>query len=350
MQTPQDFSPNLGNKRVRGTKPGGDAPAAGGDATAAERRAAALAQRQARSQSVADGNHTPLYAGKRTRAAELHSDAGDAGELELERPLKSKSQKVAAVAELLRDGFDDDDAGDGADELEAGDEPGDAGQETGNEPRAQTLDAIAETLGVDVADLWDAEFRDSAGKTHKLGALKDLLQANTDHDARELEFAERKSADENDLMRQRQELDYILRSLPKAAVTPELTTRAKAERDRVLKLEAERIAAAIPEWRNAETRRTERTAIGEWMRQYGFGAGDLERMFDHRMQKLLRDSWQRQERVNKALAKVKEQRGAPSRPARAQNGQRRAKAPTIGPNATRTEKVSAVAHLLRSGT
>jgi hypothetical protein len=127
-------------------------------------------------------------------------------------------------------------------------------------------------------------------------------------------------------------------------------TRATAERQRVLELERTRTHEAIPEWRKPGVEKAERESIGEWMTQYGYSKRSIEQFFDHRMLKMLRDSWQRYERVQAALAKAKEVKGGGARePSRAAGGGRpAARAPQLGPNASRTQKVAAVAQLLRA--
>lgn len=340
-------SVDLGNRRVRGTKP--DAGAAAPEASVAtQRRDNARAARDGARPSSSDARGM-VRAKKLTLADELALDAMTGPERNDRR--NSKTERVTEIGKLLREGIDRtaDLAGGSDDDTGAQGGPDGAEQETANDA-PQTLETLAESLGVEVADLWQVEFNDGAGKTRTLGELKDLLKSNVDIDARELEFSERKSADENELMKQRQELEFVLSSLPKTAITPELKARATAERERVLKRERDRTLAAIAEWQKPEVEKAERAKIGEWITQFGFGAGDLSRMFDHRMLKLLRDSWQRHERVKAALEKVKEQKDTGAAPPAERGQRRRASAgPKLPPNASRTEKVAAVAELLRKG-
>lgn len=287
------------------------------------------------------------------RARRAEAEGEPASDMVQRRPppettLKTQTQKVAAIAELLRNGFDDAGEGDDAGELGTADSTaGDDGPEA-EQTKSRKIDDIAEALGVDLAELWEStEYTDPRGNTRKLGELKDLATANVDHDARELEFLTRKSAGENELMVQRQELDYILRNIPKAALTPELKARAVAERDRIVKEQRALTVKAIPAWSNAATEKKDRAAIAERMRQYGYTATDLERFHDHRMLKLLHDYTELRARVDDALAKKTEDKSGDAAPAR-----RRARtAPPVrlGPNATRTQKVAAVAQLLRTG-
>lgn len=325
------MQPNIANKRVR--KAPGTAPTpphtSSGESEAETGRAAN--GRAARAEALAG------------RAPQ----GGDAGELEQRAP-RSKTEKVAMIGDLLRNGLEGDTGGgDAGDEGNEG-MPNDLDPEAG-ESKSLKLATVAEALGVEVADLYELlELDDVGGKTLTLGALKDLAKEASDLEGSRLEFSELKASEENDLLRRKQELDYILRSLPKTAVTPEVVARATAERTRVLELERARTLEAIPDWKKPGVEKAERAKIGEFMTQYGYDKKSIDQMFDHRMVKLLRDSWQRFERVQDALAKVKEQKAGNARePSRAGGAPRQPRAVKLGPNAGRTEKVAAIAELLR---
>lgn len=284
------------------------------------------------------------------------TDAGDDGapadELEPRRPL-SKKQRTSKIAELLAgaDGEDSDgdDTGDGDGDDDTGDgTPDGDGSETNN-TAPKTLAELAETLGVKVEDLYAVEFRDGAegkGKPHTLGELKDLLAKDTDHDARELEFLERKTKTENELLRAKQDLSYILQRIPKQHLTAEMATKARAERERIERVESQRTLEEIPEWADEATRESERDAMSAHIQQYGFGPADLDRIIDHRMVKMIRDSWQRSERVRKALEKVKEgNKAAPSK--RTAGGPAKRGAPNqVTASSPKKQKVAAIAQLL----
>jgi hypothetical protein len=263
-------------------------------------------------------------------------------------PPADTRSKVHQIAELLRG--DDGDAGDGAPD-ETGDEGAPEGGEPETEKRApKTLAALAETLGVSIDDLYAIEFRDGAegkGKAHTLGQLKDLLAKETDYTSRELAFQERKVAGENELLRARNELQYVLASLPKGSVPKTVLERAAAEHERVAKLEERRTLDAIPEWKDAAAREKDMDGMAAYIQQYGFGPGDLDRIADHRWRKMIRDSWQRAERVRVALEKVTQEKPKPpGKPAGRSAPQRSA---PVGRNAPMTQKVAAISKLLREG-
>jgi len=267
----------------------------------------------------------------------------DAGEA----PADTRS-KVEQIAALLRG--DNPGAGDGDGEQAGEGNPAGDGAGDGKKPTPKTLIGLAETLGVDVADLYAVELRDGTegtGKVRTLGELKDLAAKDTDYTARELAFAEQKVRDENEILRARNELQHIFASMPKGTIPKAVLERAASEVERVAKLEDGRTLAAIPEWKNPETRAKDEQGMSAFLQQYGFGPGDLGRMVDHRLRKMVRDSWQRSERVRIALEKVTQEKPkAPGKPAG------RAPAPQssrVKLGSSTSVKVAAISKLLREG-
>lgn len=166
--------------------------------------------------------------------------------------------------------------------------------------------------------LYEIEYRDGTdgkGKARKLGELKDAAAKADELDARELAWEEKRVKAENDLLRSRQEVAFILDNLPKSAVTPEIQRRAAAERERVAKVERAKTLEAIPEWSDADLEESDRDGIAEFMEGYGYHVADIDRVIDHRMLKLLRDAWQRERRINAVLAQVEERKPAGAKPA-----------------------------------
>lgn len=228
-----------------------------------------------------------------------------------------------SIRAIFRDAFKghdgvpgDGDAGENA-ESKAG-AAGDGGSETSKGTVPKNLAALAERLGVKVEELYEIEYSEAAGdgsRSRKLGELKDVLAKTDDLDAEELKFHEKRVKSENEVLRAREELAYVLEHLPKSQVTESLKQRAAAERDRVEKVERARTLRAIPEWTDEETEQADKDGMAEFMAGYGFHTTDVDRVNDHRLLKLLRDSWQRAERVRIALEKMTEQTAGGAKPA-----------------------------------
>lgn len=269
----------------------------------------------------------------------------------------SDGDRAAAIADLLRAGDDDEDSstarvGDDASGNDADDDESAAGgdQETGKKRAPGDFDDLAETLGVEASDLWGTTFRDAAGKTQTLGALKDLLAKDTDLETREHQFAERKVAAENELLRAQQDLNFIVSLLPEGSVKKQLRDRAATERERVRKAEETRMLEVTPEWKNAAVRDKEMDGMSGYLESYGFNRADLDRITDHRLMKMVRDSWQRAERVARALAKVEEKgkgKGVGKQPAKKSTSARRE--PSVDWRSPKKVKLATVTDLLVNG-
>jgi hypothetical protein len=306
-------------------------------------------------------------------------DDADGSAEEIARPLSQKDRQ-AEIAKLLSGGDEDDDDKDDdaddddkdgddeesdddgdredADDDETGDDDDDAEGDDDGKPEDTAGDGkkrapkdfkkLAKRLGIEVDELWKVPFTDSQGKQRTLGDLKDQLAKDTDNEARELEFSERRTSTENDLLRAQQDLAWIFSRLPQSARTPEMQQRAHADRERVRKAEEARTLQAIPDWQSAERRKADTEGITAYLAQYGFTAGEVQRFVDHRMWKMLRDSWVRSERVKAALEKVRENKKAarkPSKPAKSAAPSKPAKVDWTSPKGA---KVSQIGALLRT--
>lgn len=252
---------------------------------------------------------------------EQHGDDGtgdaDADRAPVDWRGASDGDRTAAIAQLLRAGEDGEDdeknsdagrRGDDAARTNADDDESAEGDELGDEQERlpKDFDELAETLGVEVSDLWGMTYRDAGGKKRTFGELKDLLAKDTDLETREHQFAERKVAAENELLRAQQDLNFIVSQMPEGSLKKAIRERAHSERERVRLREESRTLELIPEWKNEAVRDKERDGMSDYMQGYGFTGADLDRVIDHRMLKMIRDSWQRAERVKRALEKVEE--------------------------------------------
>lgn len=210
----------------------------------------------------------------------------------------------------------------------------------------ETLNDLAEKLGVKVEDLYGIKFSAAGnGESHTLGELKDMLAAQSDFQTRTLEFEERRVQSENELLRAKQDLQAIVGLLPKDAIKPALLERVRAEHERYREVEGQRTLAAIPSWKDEQARTTDRAGMVKHLSAYGYGEQHLDAIVDHRMLKYIRDNWQREDRVNAALARSKEVK--PSQPAKTSVPHKPKPGPRVGPASPLNEKVAAIGALLR---
>lgn len=222
---------------------------------------------------------------------------------------------------------------------------GGAKAETPKKVAPKDLKSLAETLGVEVSELYDLELTDGTGKKHKLGALKDLAAQGEKLAAKELELAERETTESNNHLRQRQELEQLVGMIPREMLKPELVEKIRGERERYVAQEVEKLVDVIPEWRDEAKLASDKAGMLGFLKDYGIEPEVLQGMVDHRFIKLIRDSWQRKARIDKAMANVKQTREPPKAAQRATGAPAK---PAVRINGTDNRaKAAAVAQLLR---
>ena len=70
-------------------------------------------------------------------------------------------------------------------------------------------------------------------------------------------------------------------------------------------VEQSRTLDAIPSWKDETVRTADIKGMAAFMETFGFPATHLGSITDHRMFLFIRDSYQREQRISKALAKVR---------------------------------------------
>ena len=219
----------------------------------------------------------------------------------------------------------------------------------------ETLDAVAEALGVEVSALYEIGIGQQPGpdgedQSVTLGELKDLAKDKGQFEIDRHELAESKRKNETKFMRAQQQLNEIISMLPKRAISDELieTVSAKmaedAEKERGLTL------TAIPEWQDEKVEQSERVAIQKELSEYGFSAAYLDTVNDHKTLRYIRDNWQRKQRVDRMVELMRKKTPSSQRPGKPAGKHKDSKPPARpqkGPKGQR-EKVAAVAEILRS--
>lgn len=195
--------------------------------------------------------------------------------------------------------------------LLAEDEPGagapnddDAG---GSNTAAPTkFNDLAGKLGIELDDLYKLEVSQAEdGTPVTVENLKDNHAVQVDFSMREIEFEERRTQQESEIMQAQEELRELMAALPEKAIKPEVLQKVRAKHEAQATLERKRTLEVIPAWQDQETRIADLTGMSEHLKQYGYPVNHLERVADHRQIKYIRDNWQRELRIRKALAAVK---------------------------------------------
>ena len=220
---------------------------------------------------------------------------------------QGQTSQIEEIAALLQPPTKDADADADADDKGKSEKLGES-QEQGI---PKTINALAERLGVDVKDLFDIEFAlgnqaGGDGESRTLGQLKDLAVEHDSLEVDRLRFEETKTKREAEFVRANAELQDLVNMLPKNAVSPELLQVVANKRAAIVEREKGLTLTAIPEWNDSDTETTDRTAMREHLGGYGFSQGYLESVTDHKTLKYIRDNMQRQQRIERVLAQVKQ--------------------------------------------
>lgn len=263
-----------------------------------------------------------------------------------EDPPANRGDQLDEVAALLR-----------GEDPEAPAQPAESsqGEDPQTDGKPDTLDAIATKLGVEVSDLYDVAVKQPPGpggedRTVTLGELADMAKDSGQLELDRLEFDESRTRREQDLMRAQQELSEIVALIPDSAKSPDLVaavsrkvaTQQTQERALTLKV--------IPEWTDETVETRERDEIGKHLGAYGFPPNHLEQVIDHRTVKYIRDNWQRERNMAKALEAMKRRKAkatGAAKPAAGAPRKRQASSRRQGPRSV-GQQVEAVAELLRT--
>ena len=189
------------------------------------------------------------------------------------------------------------------DETPGGEESADSGSETSAPSKFNDL---AGRLDMELDDLYKLEVTQAEdGTPVTIENLKDNHAKQADFSMREIEFEERRTKQESELMQAQEELRELMAALPEKAIKPEVLQKVRDKHDAQMQLERRRTMEVIPDWQDETTRTADIEGMAEHMKQYGYPIDYLERVADHRQIKYIRDNWQREQRIRKALEKVR---------------------------------------------
>lgn len=175
-----------------------------------------------------------------------------------------------------------------------------------DEDRPTKFNDLAGKLGLELDALYKLEVSQAEdGTPVTVEHLKDHYAKQGDLTLRELEFEERRTKQESELMQAQEDLRELMASLPEKAIKPEVLQKVREKHDAQMNLERKRTLEVIPEWNDEDVRTRDIEGMAEHLKQYGYPANQLERIADHRQIKYIRDNWQREQRIRKALEKVK---------------------------------------------
>lgn len=167
----------------------------------------------------------------------------------------------------------------------------------------KTFNDLSKALGIEKKDLYGVKLVLNDQETVvSIGELKDAYQDSSDLSFEKIEWGERKSKEEQELSRARQELEVLVSLVPKESLKKEQVEAAAKVVQSQLERAKKDLHRRVPEWDDAELKKQEGKEIDEYLADYGVR---LSKITDPAVIHYIRNSWLRDKRLNEALAKIK---------------------------------------------
>lgn len=237
-----------------------------------------------------------------------------------------------------------------ADALGVGRESGgDAEAGAGDETAGLALDALAERLGISVEDVY-AQVRvalpDGGGEL-SLGELKDLAVEHRKTAADRLEWETARETERAAMGQATAELQTLLGMIPAEARSPAMIRAAQEKLEVVRAAEQQKLLARVPSWRDPAQFQADLEVIGPHIEGFGFSKDEFGGVYDARLLAYIRHNALREQRLSAMLEQVRagrDKRGAPRTTASTRPNSEAVRIPA---GARASERVDAVAKLLR---
>lgn len=231
---------------------------------------------------------------------DVNENSAGASEDQTADDLAVNANGMKTLSELLAASEDNADNEDSSGEDKA------ASSGSDKDTRLTKFNDLAGKLEMELDDLYKLELTLSeGGDPVTVEQLKDAYANKSDHDLNVIEFEERRTQEEQQMMRVKAELQEILQALPKQAVKPEVLEKIRAKAEATNKVERQKTLEVIPEWKDPKVRETEIAAMADHLQGYGFPVHYLKQVVSHQQLKYIRDNWRREERVRKAIEQVR---------------------------------------------
>jgi|SRR6478609_6513743 len=166
---------------------------------------------------------------------------------------------------------------------------------------------VAEKLGLKVEDVFGLEIvMDGDGKKVTLGQLKDHMKGLRQYEVDKLTFEESKASFDRDAMKTKNELLSIVTKLKGVIPQGHFDAIVNAGREEMATKQHEQqkmLKTLIPEWNDKAVAMSDGKALNEYLEPYfGKGSRGFDSLNNAALIKFVRDSWKREQRVQKALA------------------------------------------------
>jgi len=224
--------------------------------------------------------------------------------------------------------------------------------ETAAKGKPETLKDLAETLGLEDADIYAIKVPFDQGNNEAeprtLGEIKDLVADVDEFEVTRLAWEEKRTERENDLTRSMQELSEIVSMLPKSAISDELIQAVTRRREETLDRESRLTKQVIPDWESEAVEEKDRSQMREHLGKWGYPKAYLDSITDHTTLRYIRENMLREQRIERALANVKTVKRPGVKPSGRPSPDPAPSRRSARPGST-DDQVSRVAELLRTG-
>lgn len=169
--------------------------------------------------------------------------------------------------------------------------------ESSQSPETETPEEPTEPKELDLAQLLEkgeidnkAFYKLNVPGTEKTwGEAKDALQGSDDLALRTAQQESSFQDRENGLLTKAKEAQELYAMIPEQFQTPEVSAQMEQFKTRDIQKENQLTLMAIPEWRDPLKATSDREAIGELMRGYGYTDGEIGQVYNSRELKMLKD-------------------------------------------------------------
>lgn len=237
--------------------------------------------------------------------SQASSNAQQTAETETDLPTDGEDVSTGAsdFASALAKLQQDDEAGD---EDEAGDDDNGKPRESGKKVKLDSLETLADGLGIEVKDLYAIKVPGSGGREPMtIGQIKDRFERFSSLEADRLSLTEERVAQEAEFEQTRAELRELLAVVPKEHLSQE---KLQAAAQRVAARNAadgKRLLQSMPEWKDQDRRDAEVKDIADLLGTYGVPASYIKTIRNPAILKFMRDAARREKQVREALATIK---------------------------------------------
>lgn len=190
------------------------------------------------------------------------------------------------------------------------DTTGEAGAESPKNAKPVKFNDLAEATGLELDDLYKLELNVGDGETITVEELKALKGEQDDLTVRQLEIEEDHATKSADLRKAQNELAEIVAALPEGSVNAKTLEKVRERQAARVEIEQRKMLESIPSWSDADARAGDLAGMAQHLESFGFPPDHLSNVIDHRLMVFVRESYKREQRIRKALERVRA--GAPN--------------------------------------